>query len=179
MSKAFTQDKNHNTFYWMNFGNIQDGREILGEEMPVIVYRMMQFAMRDVMTKEFGREKADCFLRESGFLAGKEFAKNALDLNLGFNDFIVSLHNTLLNFKIGILRMEYASDDAGEIIFSIEEDLDCSGLPVTNETVCNYDEGFIAGILEAYTGKPYKVLEIDCWVSGGRVCRFKCTVGER
>ena len=49
-------------------------------------------------------------------------------------------------------------------------------LPVTNETVCNYDEGFIAGILEAYTGKKYDVREVDCWASGDRVCRFSGVV---
>jgi predicted hydrocarbon binding protein len=57
-------------------------------------------------------------------------------------------------------------------VLTVGQDLDCSGLPVTNETVCNYDEGFIAGILEAYTGKKYEVREVDCWANGDRVCRF-------
>jgi predicted hydrocarbon binding protein len=43
---------------------------------------------------------------------------------------------------------------------------------MTDEVVCTYDEGFIAGILERYTGKPFNVKEIDCWASGGRICRF-------
>lgn len=36
------------------------------------------------------------------------------------------------------------------------------------ETVCNYDEGFIAGILSFYTGKPYQAIEVGCWATGGR-----------
>jgi hypothetical protein len=44
---------------------------------------------------------------------------------------------------------------------------------MTDEVVCTYDEGFIAGILECYTGKPFNVKEIDCWASGGRTCRFQ------
>jgi len=68
--------------------------------------------------------------------------------------------------------MEAFNPDDGTIILTVAEDLDCSGLPITNENVCVYDEGFIAGILEAYTGKPYHVREIDCWASGDRVCRF-------
>ena len=55
---------------------------------------------------------------------------------------------------------------------TVEEDLDCSGLPLTDEVVCQYDEGFIAGIMETYTGQPFHVKEIDCWASGDRVCRF-------
>ena len=58
----------------------------------------------------------------------------------------------------------------------MSEDVDCSGLPVTGKAVCNYDEGFIAGILKVYTDKDYLVEEIDCWSTGARVCRF---VGNR
>jgi predicted hydrocarbon binding protein len=60
-------------------------------------------------------------------------------------------------------------------VLTVGQDLDCSGLPMTNETVCFYDEGFIAGILETYTGKKYDVREIDCWANGDRVCRFQGT----
>ena len=31
---------------------------------------------------------------------------------------------------------------------------------------------FNAIILQAYTGKPYEVREVDCWANGDRVCRF-------
>ena len=55
---------------------------------------------------------------------------------------------------------------------TVAEDLDCSGLPFTDEVVCQYDEGFFAGIFEAYTGRPFSAREIDCWASGDRVCRF-------
>ncbi|MEG0016657.1 MAG: 4-vinyl reductase, partial [Gordonibacter sp.] len=41
-----------------------------------------------------------------------------------------------------------------------------------NEVVCTYDEGFLAGILNVYSGKTYRVREIDCWANGARVCRF-------
>jgi len=74
--------------------------------------------------------------------------------------------------KIGILRMEAFDPDTGNIVLTVGQDLDCSGLPITNENVCIYDEGFIAGILEVYTGKKYDVREVDCWASGDRVCRF-------
>ncbi|MDR1184579.1 MAG: 4-vinyl reductase, partial [Coriobacteriales bacterium] len=65
--------------------------------------------------------------------------------------------------------------DTGNLVLTVGQDLDCSGLPMTNETVCFYDEGFIAGILETYTGKKYDVREIDCWANGDRVCRFQGT----
>ena len=33
--------------------------------------------------------------------------------------------------------------------------------------------GFIAGLLESFTGKAFRVKEIDCWCTGDRTCRFR------
>jgi len=73
---------------------------------------------------------------------------------------------------IGIFRVESADLEKGSFVVTVAEDLDCSGLPVCQEQICTYDEGFIAGLLLAYSGKDFRVKEIDCWCSGGRVCRF-------
>jgi len=178
MENVFAKNKNHSIFSWENLGNIKEGRGSLGEEMPVLVYRLMQFTMLDVLTRDFGREKANHYIREAGRLAGKEFTKNAMDISLPFDLFIASLQKTLQELKVGIMRIEAFNDDTGEIMLTVSEDLDCSGLPITGETVCDYDEGFIAGILELYTMKPYTVREIDCWANGNRVCRFKCTIDK-
>ena len=173
MENVFAKKNTHSQFSWKNWGDIKTGRGELGEEMPVLVYRLMQYTMLDVMSKDMGEEKANEYFRKAGLLAGKEFAHNALDLKQEFDSFITSLQKALKDLKIGILRMENFDAENGEIVLTVGEDLDCSGLPVTEENVCVYDEGFIGGILEAYTGKPYHVREVDCWASGDRVCRFK------
>ena len=80
--------------------------------------------------------------------------------------------------KIGVLRIEEVDEASGRIMLTVAEDADCSGLPVLGETVCNYDEGFIAGILSLYSGKEYTAIEIDCWATGDRVCRFRATVQD-
>jgi predicted hydrocarbon binding protein len=144
--------------------------------MPVLVYRLMQYTMLDVLSKAYGGEQANEYFRQAGFLAGTEFSNNVLDLKVDFNTFIANLQSTLRDLKIGILRIESFDAGTGGIVLTVGQDLDCSGLPVTNETVCNYDEGFIAGILEAYTGKKYDVREVDCWANGDRVCRFQGNV---
>lgn len=173
MGNVLMQNKGHNTFTWDNLGDIKRGRGDLGEEMPVLVYRLMQYTMLDVLSKAYGNEQANEHFRQAGYLAGIEFAKNVLDLQVDFNTFVAGLQKKLKELKVGILRMEAFDETTGEIILTVEEDLDCSGLPITNETVCYYDEGFIAGILEAYTGKKYNVWEVDCWSNGDRVCRFR------
>ncbi len=175
MANVPTQDKNHNVFTWESLGDIKKGRGNLGEEMPVLVYRLMQYTMLDVLSKAHGNEKANEYFRQAGYLAGMEFANHVLDLQADFDTFLAKLQSKLKELKIGVLRMEGFDGATGDIILTVGEDLDCSGIPITNETVCYYDEGFIAGILEAYTGKKYNVREIDCWANGNRVCRFRGT----
>ena len=173
---VFQKAKKHEVFEWENLGDIKEGRGDLGDEMPVLVYRLMQFTMLDVLSKAHGVDKANEYFRDAGFLAGSEFAKNTMELKVDFETFVSSLRKSLQDLKIGILRMEAFDPATGSIQLTVGQDLDCSGLPITNENVCTYDEGFIAGILEAYTGKKYDVKEIDCWASGDRVCRFKGVV---
>jgi len=172
----FTKTKKHEEFDWNNLGDIQTGRGDLGTDMPVLVYRLMQFTMLDVLAKAHGLEQANEYFRQAGHLAGMEYAKNTLDLNANFDTFVANLQESLKELKIGILRMEAFDPDTGDIVLTVGQDLDCSGLPITHENVCIYDEGFIAGILEAFTGKSYDVREVDCWASGDRVCRFRGAV---
>jgi len=178
MENIFMKEKKHVNFSWDNLGDIKEGRADLGEEMPVLVYRLMQYTMLDVLSRAHGLDQANEYFRQAGFLAGTEFAKNTLDLTVDFNTFFANLQKSLEELKIGILRMEAFDLNTGNIVLTVGQDLDCSGLPITNENVCIYDEGFISSILEAYTGKKYDVREVDCWASGDRVCRFNGTALE-
>ena len=176
MENIFMKSMKHDTFLWNNLGDIKEGRGDLGEEMPVLVYRLMQYTMLDVLSKAHGLEKANEYFRRAGFLAGTEFARHTLNLAVDFNTFVSDLRKSLQDLKIGVLRMEAFEPATGNIVLTVGQDLDCSGLPITNENVCVYDEGFISGILQAYTGKRYDVREVDCWANGDRVCRFCGTV---
>ena len=74
--------------------------------------------------------------------------------------------------------MEENEEESGKMILTLSEDADCSGLPVLGKTVCNYDEGFLAGLLSTYTKKSYHAVEVNCWATGDRVCRFRAEVME-
>lgn len=168
--------EDENKFSWDSIGNVTDGRHNLGESMPVFVYRLFQFTIKDELAKRYGNETMADILRQAGELAGKEFASHLLDLQLPLNEFVAQLQNVLEESKIGILRVEKFDSDTGKAVLTVGEDLDCSGLPITGETVCNYDEGFLAGVLKMYTKKDYVVTEVDCWATGSRVCRFNAEV---
>jgi len=108
----------------------------------------------------------------------KELYKNVLTKQGNFNDFIAELQRVLKELKIGILRVEKSNMEKLSFTLTVAEDLDCSGIPVCDEQICTYDEGFIAGILHEYTGKNFHVKEVDCWGSGDRVCRFEVNLIE-
>jgi len=165
-------------FSWKDLGDLEAGRPNLGNLMNVAVYRLMQYTLRDVLTRHLSVEKAAELLREAGKLAGTEFCINLLDSSLPFNGFIAQLQEKLLSLKIGVLRVEKTDFENMEFILTVAEDLDCSGLPFADETVCEYDEGFLTGVFEVYTGREFDAREIDCWASGERTCRFKVTAKE-
>jgi len=160
-------------FEWEHLGDISEGRPNLGSETSVVAYRLMQYTFKDAFSKEIGKEKTLELFIKAGTLAGKEFCKNVLDTSMPFTEFIADLKEKLISLKIGILMVEKADEKKLQFVLTVSEDLDCSGLPIFGEAVCDYDEGFIAGIFEGYTGKKFMVKEVDCWATGDRTCRFE------
>jgi len=163
-------------FSWDLLGDLALGRPNLGPSTRLEVYRLMQFCIRDVLEQNLGKEKADELFYQAGYLAGNEFYRNVLGQQNDFNEFVRSLQKVLKDMGIGILRMEKADLEAGALVVTVSEDLDCSGLPELDYEICVYDEGFIAGLLESFTGRKFKVKEVDCWCTGDRTCRFTAEV---
>ncbi len=168
----FKEKRTTPLFTWSMLGDITKGRPNLGATMDVAVYRLMQFTLRDIIIQEFDPETADKLYFKAGKLAGQELFKNLISARENFSDFITELQELLLKLKIGIMRVEKSDLEKLEFSLTVAEDLDCSGLPVCEETICTYDEGFISGLLESFTGKKFAVKEVDCWCSGERMCRF-------
>ncbi|HCC53602.1 MAG TPA: 4-vinyl reductase [Desulfobulbaceae bacterium] len=159
-------------FSWDLLGDIALGRPNLGASTSLEVYRLMQFTFRDVMEQHLGTEKTNQIFYEAGKLAGTELYKKAFSAIKDFHEFIKSLQKTFRDMGIGIVRVEEADLEKGSFVLTVSEDLDCSGLPELGYEICTYDEGFIAGLLESFTGNPFEVKEIDCWCTGDRTCRF-------
>jgi predicted hydrocarbon binding protein len=136
----------------------------------------MQSTFRDVLEQNFGTQKTDEIFFESGKIAGQHFYDNVLgDIN-DFDHLIDKLQESLVSMGIGVLQVEQSDLDGGAFVFSVSEDLDCSGLPVLDYEICTYDEGFISGLLESFSGKVFQVKEVDCWCTGDKTCRFEANI---
>ena len=156
----------------------ENGRENLGAELPVTVYRLLEYSLREELTARLGKEEQVSIFRSAGFRAGTYFAEKYLDSSLSIAEFTAQLQKRLEEFKMGVLRIEKFDVETGKMVLTVSEDADCSGLPLLGETVCNYDEGFFAGILTSYTGRSYNAKEVNCWATGDRVCRFRANIEE-
>ncbi len=171
----FKEEREETRFDWTMLGNVAEGRPNLGQTTEVSVYRLMQFTLRDVLIKEFSVEVADRVFYEAGKTAGKHFYDKLITKRDTFHEFVENLQEMLRDLKVGILRVEEADLENLTFKITVAEDLDCSGLPVCDEEICTYDEGFIAGLLTSHTNREFNVKEVDCWCSGDRVCRFDVT----
>ena len=158
----------------VNTDAVQDILPNISDQINLIPYRMLQYTVRDALEQKVGRELCDQLYYEAGEVAGDLFFDKFLSefKTLPLNEFIAELQRVLKDLGIGILRIERADVDKGEFTLTVSEDLDCSGLPDLGIEVCNYDEGFIAGVFHKYTGSTFKAKEVDCWCSGDRTCRF-------
>jgi predicted hydrocarbon binding protein len=159
-------------FDWSLLGDMSVGRPNLGPLARVEIYRLMQFTFRDVAESRFGREAADEMFFEAGHMAGKEFFDHLIKDTSDNGNFMRDFQELMREYGIGVVRMEELNEKTGNFIVSVAEDLNCSGFPEVPYEICKYDEGFISGIVESFTGTPYNVREIDCWQVGDRTCRF-------
>ena len=159
-------------FSWDLLGNIELGRPNLGHNTRLEVYRLMQFTFRDIIEQKFGTQAADDVFYEAGKLAGAAFYRHVIGQANDLNEFVRQLQRVLKDMGIGILRVEKADAERGEFVLTVSEDLDCSGLPELGHGICTYDEGFIAALMESFSGKKFQVKEVDCWCTGDRTCRF-------
>lgn len=168
----FKEEREDSGFEWSMIGDIDEGRPNLGPKVHVAVYRLMQFTLRDILIRDFDVETANKVFYEAGKKAGQEYYQNILSRHDDIDGMFAELQTTMKDLGIGIFRVESADYDTGKFVVTVAEDLDCSGLPVCEEEICTYDEGFIAGLLLEHSGDIFNVKEVDCWCSGGRVCRF-------
>ncbi|MDR1917068.1 MAG: hypothetical protein LBQ58_10900 [Synergistaceae bacterium] len=165
-------------FYWGLIGDLEIGRPNLGNKTRVEIYRLMQFTFRDVLERKYGVDVADEVFYEAGKIAGREFCSHFLSSAKDIGSFVKLIQDTMREYGMGIFRVEESDNDAKKLVVTVEEDLDCSGLPELDYEICKYDEGLIAGIMESFTGNVYNVKEIDCWCTGDRTCRFSVNIQE-
>lgn len=177
MSNIVNSEEN-DKFDWKFIGDINFGRPTLGEYTSVAIYRLMLYSIRNILIAKFGKEESEKIILEAGKAAGYAFFDNILSeyKHLNINDFLAQLERFLISFRVCILKLDKIDLNNSFFTLSVKEDIDCSGLQNFGETVCAFNEGFIAAIFSAYMGKNFIAKEIECWCNGDRVCKFEISL---
>ena len=73
----------------------ENGRENLGAEIPVAVYRLLEYSIREELKEKFGKEEQIRIFRNAGYRAGVYFAEKHLNPTLELSEYTSQLHNRL------------------------------------------------------------------------------------
>ena len=115
--------KNSKKLSLTDYMNAQEnGRENLGAELPVAVYRLLEYSLRDELTARLGKEEQVSIFRSAGYRAGTYFAEKYLDSSLELSEFTSQLQKRLEEFKIGVLRIEKFDEETGKMVLTVSED---------------------------------------------------------
>ena len=76
----------------------EKSRSNLGETLPVLVYRMLEYSLKLELVNRLGKEEQVEIFRSARRMAGEYFAKHFLNLNQPLDTFVSHLQSTLEQF---------------------------------------------------------------------------------
>jgi hypothetical protein len=132
----FIEKRDHGRFSWVDLGDIETGRPHLGPMVPVLVYRLLQYTLRDVLIQEINAEKAKDCSSSPGRMAGTFFPTYLTETAINDSRQLQALKNLKMESYVWRDRLrESRYDPYGR------RGPDCSGLPLLNAVVCVYYRG--------------------------------------
>ena len=121
-------------------------RPKLGDKAGVALYRLLRLvALEDIIGRGAGA---------TAYVAGKK-----LGVNLGITklDQFLELCKAI---SLGIVQVPVLT--ASRIYVDVFECVTCSGMAPVGRTLCQFEAGIVAGVVQAVTGKATKAREITC-----------------
>jgi uncharacterized protein len=157
---------------WEDLGDVRTGRPNLGPHTTVTYYRLAQMSMATELVARLGADQADQVIKSAGEIAGRLVHSQFLSSCTDMPSLVRELTRFLKEHNVGILRVEEANEETREFVFTIREDLDCSGTPNDGRFKCKFDEGLVTGVLAGFFDRDMYVEEVECWGRGQTTCRF-------
>ena len=121
-------------------------RPTLGDQAGIGLYRLLRLvALEDII----GRGAAG-----TAYIAGK---KLGVSLGLHSLDDFLALCTAL---KIGVIKVPRLTENAAHV--DVYECVTCAGMKTVGRTLCSFEGGMIAGVVETITGKRTRAREVTC-----------------
>lgn len=121
-------------------------RPQLGDRAGVALYRLLRLvALEDIIGRGAGA---------TAYVAGKKLGQNLGITKL--EDFL-ALCNAI---SLGVVQVPVMT--ASRIYVDVYECVTCSGMAPVGRTLCQFEAGLVAGVVQAVTGKTTKAKEVTC-----------------
>ena len=121
-------------------------RPKLGDQAGVALYRLLRLvALEDIIGRGAGA---------TAYVAGKKLGQS---LGLTSLEDFLGLCNAI---SLGIIKVPVLT--ANRIYVDVYECVTCSGMRPVGRTICQFEAGIVAGVVQTVTGKPTKAKELTC-----------------
>jgi predicted hydrocarbon binding protein len=121
-------------------------RPTLGDEAGLVLYRLLRLvALEDII----GRGAAG-----TAYVAGKKLGNT---LGLKSLDAFLELCAAL---RIGVIQVPVLTDS--RIHVDVYECVTCAGMNPVGRTLCSFEGGLVAGVVETVVGKRARAKEVTC-----------------
>ncbi len=141
-------------------------RPELGDTVPLSVFRIF---------RQFSAQYSIEILGEKGVKTTFTYAGRMLGLDIGkelyaedLNEYLSGVKKYVYKAKIGILNLVESDDE--KMVFQLEECITCAGMPNMGVSICHFEVGMVAGIVEFYLKKKVSASETKCNVNGDECC---------
>lgn len=121
-------------------------RPKLGDKAGVALYRLLRLvALEDIIGRGAGA---------TAYVAGKKLGGN---LGITKLEQFLELCSAI---SLGVIRVPVMT--ASKIYVDVFECVTCSGMAPVGRTLCQFEAGIVAGVVQAVTGKQAKAREVTC-----------------
>lgn len=121
-------------------------RPKLGDRAGVALYRLLRLvALEDIIGRGAGA---------TAYVAGKKLGQN---LGITKLDAFLELCNSI---SLGVIHVPVLT--ASRVYVDVYECVTCSGMEPVGRTLCQFEAGIVAGVIQVIVGKPTKAKEMTC-----------------
>lgn len=121
-------------------------RPKLGDKAGVALYRLLRLvALEDIIGRGAGA---------TAYVAGKK-----LGANLGITK-LEQFLELCSAISLGVIRVPVMT--ASKIYVDVFECVTCAGMAPVGRTLCQFEAGMVAGVVQAVSGKQTKAREVTC-----------------
>ncbi|MBA3538240.1 MAG: hypothetical protein H0T79_01305 [Deltaproteobacteria bacterium] len=121
-------------------------RPKLGDQAGVALYRLLRLvALEDIIGRGAGA---------TAYVAGKKLGQN---LGITKLEQFLELCSAI---SLGIVEVPVLT--SSRIYVDVYECVTCSGMAPVGRTLCQFEAGIVAGVVQAIVGKPTKAKEMTC-----------------